>query len=70
MAISAKEQKVPTPPTTIPTLTWISGKIHQILLQDKENFYVVTLEGGHQARFGDPYTARAVLYPQMTQCIR
>ncbi len=48
-------------PTTVPNLTWITGKIEQILLQDKEHFYVVTVNDGKKtviARFGDPYTGK------------
>jgi hypothetical protein len=50
---------VPQPAAAVPSLTWISGKIQQILLQDKEHFYFVSVNDGtttHQARFGDPYT--------------
>jgi hypothetical protein len=49
-------------PTAIPNLTWISGKITQILLQDKELFYLVGVNDGNQthlARFGDPYTGKS-----------
>ena len=46
---------------TIPNLTWITGKIQQILLQNNEHFYVVTVNDGKKtlnARFGDPYTGK------------
>ena len=50
---------VPQPVAKIPDLTWVAGKIEQILLQDKEHFYVVTVNDGKKTvicRFGDPYT--------------
>lgn len=49
-------------PATIPNLTWVSGKIQQILLQNKERFFVVTVNDGTRTvstRFGDPYTGRS-----------
>lgn len=52
---------VPQPMTT-PALTWVTGKIQQILLQDKERFYVVSVNDGKKvvsARFGDPYTGKS-----------
>ncbi len=52
---------VPKPEIKIPDLTWISGNIQQILLQDIERFYVITVNDGkttHNARFGDPYTGK------------
>ena len=56
-------EKIVVPqPAAIPNLTWISGKITQILLQDKERFYVVAVHDGnktHLARFGDPYTGKS-----------
>lgn len=56
------EFAVPQPLTAVPPLKWISGKIHQILLQDKEQYYVFVLVDGqitYQARFGDPYTGKS-----------
>jgi hypothetical protein len=44
-----------------PQLTWISGTIQQILVQEKENFYVLTVNDGkttYNPRFGDPYTGQ------------
>jgi len=56
-------EKILTPkPAAPPPLTWITGKIEQILLQDKEHFYVVTVNDGKKtviARFGDPYTGKS-----------
>ena len=52
---------VPQPTTKIPPLTWVTGKIDQILLQDKEHFYVVTVNDGKKTvicMFGDPYTGK------------
>ena len=49
-------------PAQVPNLTWISGNIQQILLQDKEHFYVVTVNDGkktYNVRFGDPYTGKS-----------
>lgn len=55
--------KIPIPqPAAIPNLKWIGGRITQILLQDKEHFYVVGVHDGQQtffARFGDPYTGKS-----------
>ena len=45
----------------LPDLVWVTGKIHQILLQDKERFYIVTIDDGKKTtmlRFGDPYTGQ------------
>src|SRR3974377_1601976 len=52
---------VPQPTAKIPPLTWVTGKIEQILLQDKEHFYVVTVNDGKKTvicMFGDPYTGK------------
>ena len=54
---------VPHPPplAKFPDLTWVTGTIEQILLQDKEHFYVVTVNTGKDTvicRFGDPYTGK------------
>src|SRR4051794_38929341 len=49
-------------PATIPSLKWVNGKIHQILLQDKEQFYVLGIDDGKSTqivRFGDPYTGKS-----------
>jgi hypothetical protein len=49
----------PTPKFTPPALVWITGKIKQILNQDKEHFYVLSVNDGKKSvivRFGDPYT--------------
>ena len=48
--------------TAIPNLTWVTGKIQQILLQNKEQFYGVSVNDGTKtvfARFGDPYTGKS-----------
>ena len=56
-------EKIAVPHTVVvPSLTWISGNISQILLQDKEHFYIVAVNDGkqtHLARFGDPYTGKS-----------
>jgi hypothetical protein len=44
---------------SIPQLEWLNGKISEILIQDKEQFYVITIYDGsknHSLRFGDPHT--------------
>ena len=49
----------PIPKFTPPALVWITGKIKQILNQDKEHFYVLSVNDGKKSvivRFGDPYT--------------
>jgi len=55
-----KLEKLLTPqPNKIPDLAWVTGKVHQILLQDKERFYVVSIDDGKKTtivRFGDPYS--------------
>lgn len=60
-AVVHKPVVVPTP-SAIPNLTWVSGKIDQILLQNKERFFVVAVNDGSKtvlARFGDPYTGKS-----------
>ena len=50
------------PAAPIPNLTWVNGKIVQILLQNQERFYVVGVNDGSKtvsARFGDPYTGKS-----------
>jgi len=52
---------VPEAEAVKPPLTWISGTIQQILVQEKENFYVLTVNDGkttYNPRFGDPYTGK------------
>jgi len=52
---------VPEAEVMKPPLTWISGTIQQILVQEKENFYVLTVNDGkttYNPRFGDPYTGK------------
>jgi len=60
--MSTAVEKVLVPqPTNIPALTWVTGKIEQILLQNKERFYIVAINDGKKtviARFGDPYTGQ------------
>ena len=49
-------------PVPIPNLTWVNGKIEQILLQNKERFFGVSVNDGAKtvfARFGDPYTGKS-----------
>ena len=60
--MTAIEKLVVPQPANIPPLTWVSGKIEQLLLQDKERFYVVGVNDGKKtvfARFGDPYTGKS-----------
>ncbi len=62
--LTAVERLVVPQPASIPNLTWIAGKIQQILLQDKERFYVVAVNDGTKtviARFGDPYTGQSMI---------
>jgi hypothetical protein len=65
MTVSAvmTPETIPTPKlTTVPNLTWVAGTITQILLQDKEKFYVVGINDGKKTtfvRFGDPYTGKS-----------
>ena len=40
------QSMIPQPVITMPKLEWIGGKIHQIPLQDKEQYYVVVLTDG------------------------
>ena len=57
----AVEKVVVPQHTNIPALTWVTGKIEQILLQYKECFFVVAVNDGKKAviaRFGDPYTGQ------------
>jgi len=59
-AVPKPEVKIPEVKVP-PELMWISGNIQQILLQEKEHFYIVTVNDGkttHNARFGDPYTGK------------
>jgi len=52
-------QAHPIPKFTVPSLVWVSGKIKQILNQEKEHFYVLSVNDGRNSvivRFGDPYT--------------
>ena len=49
----------PIPKFIPPALVWVTGKIKQILNQEKEHFYVLTVNDGKKSvilRFGDPYT--------------
>ncbi|MBZ5668030.1 MAG: hypothetical protein LAO30_26030 [Acidobacteriia bacterium] len=60
--VTAVEKLFVPQPANIPSLTWITGKIQQILLQNKERFYVVGVNDGTKtvfARFGDPYTGHS-----------
>lgn len=62
--LTAVERLAVPQPTAIPNLTWVAGKIEQILLQDKERFYVVAINDGSKtvmARFGDPYTGQSFI---------
>lgn len=62
MITTAPEKRAAPQPASTPALKWINGKIQQILLQDKERFYVVTMIDGNKtftARFGDPYTGKS-----------
>ena len=46
-----------------PKLEWLNGRINQILIQDKEQFYVIGITDGsqsHSVRFGDPHTGQPV----------
>ena len=49
----------PIPKFTPPALVWVTGKIKQMLNQEKEHFYVLTVNDGKKSvvlRFGDPYS--------------
>jgi hypothetical protein len=49
----------PIPKLTPPALVWVTGKIKQMLNQEKEHFYVLNVNDGKKSfilRFGDPYT--------------
>lgn len=62
MITIAPEKRAAPQRGTTPTLKWVNGKIRQILLQDKERFYIVTVVDGdktYTARFGDPYTGKS-----------
>ncbi len=43
----------------VPDLEWVTGTVTQILVQDKEEFYVVTV-ANRALRFGDPYTGNHI----------
>lgn len=61
---TAVEKLAVPAPATIPSLTWVTGKIQQILLQNKERFFIVVVNDGTKtvaARFGDPYTGKSEL---------
>jgi hypothetical protein len=62
MTIDKIEKLVVPQPLNTPPLTWVTGKIQQILLQNKERFYVVGVNDGTKtvfARFADPYTGKS-----------
>lgn len=51
----------PIPKFNLPPLLWVDGKIKEILNQEKEHFYVLSIDdkkNGVVVRFGDPYTGQ------------
>lgn len=58
---TAAKVRIPQPTATIPDLKWVAGRISQLLLQEKEHFYLVGVEDGQTTqfvRFGDAYSGK------------